>query len=215
VAEVAGRLDELGVRRGRPVVVLVGGAAGMGEGDVALVDEMLRVGVFPVLDACGAAVVDGGTDSGVMRVVGRARAAVGGRFPLVGVVAEGTVAEPGSAGVEPHHTHLLLVPGRSWGDESPWLVEVAAAIAGAGPSVTLVINGGAITYEDIGRSLNRERPILVVSGTGRAAHAVAAAAAGQRANPRAEWVAASPLTRIVDVTDLDAITEALGSALEW
>ena len=215
---VAAGLDTLGLRRGRPVVVLVGGAGGMADGGRTLVDELVRGAVFPLLNRLDAAVVDGGTDSGVMRVVGRARAASGSRFPLVGVVARGTVAAPGSAGVgaevlEPFHTHVLLVPGSDWGDESPWLVEVASAIADGASTVTLVVNGGAITYDDIGRSLGAGRPVVVVAGTGRAADDVAAASAGRTSTARAERVAASPLTSVVDIRDHDAVAAALESAL--
>jgi hypothetical protein len=211
-------LAELGLRRGRAVLVLVGGAGGMADDDRTLIERMLRRAVFPVVRRCDAAVVDGGTDSGVMRAVGRARAAYGAGFPLVGVVARGTVAAPGSAGedaeaLEPFHTHVLLVPGSDWGDESPWLVDVASAIADGEPTVTIVVNGGAITYDDIGRSLDAGRPVVVVAGTGRAADDVAAASAGRTSNSRAAQVAASPLTSVVDIRDHDAVTAALESAL--
>ena len=36
------------------------------------VSEVLRLAVLPMVDAAGGAVVDGGTDSGVMRAAGRA-----------------------------------------------------------------------------------------------------------------------------------------------
>ncbi|HEY0453718.1 hypothetical protein [Actinophytocola sp.] len=212
-AQLAGRVDELGLRRGRPVVVLVGGAGGMGKTDLGLVDGLLREAVFPLLDRLDAVVVDGGTDSGVMRVAGRALHAVGARFPLLGVVATGTVGADGDGELEPYHTHTLLVPGATWGDESPWLAGVASVIAGGEPSVTLVVNGGAITYDDIARSLDLGRPILVVAGTGRTADAVAEASAGRLADPRAAEVAASPLTTVVDIADRAAITAALETAL--
>lgn len=213
IGQLAGGVDALGLRRGRPVVVLVGGADGMSEDDRALADEMLRKAVFPLLDRLGAAVIDGGTDSGVMRVAGRARDAVAGRFPLVGVVPAGAAADI-DATLEPFHTHLLLVPGASWGDGAPWLAGVASVIAGEGRSVTLVVNGGAITYDDIAHSLGAGRPIVVVAGTGRTADAIAAASAGRRSDPRAESVAASPLTTVVDLADPGTVTAALQLALE-
>lgn len=215
---LAAGVDALGLRRGRPVVVLVGGAGGMAAGDRALVDDVVRRSVFPLLERFDAVVVDGGTDSGVMRVVGRARAAGGDRFPLVGVVARGTVAAPGSGGgdagvLEPFHTHVLLVPGSEWGDESPWLVDVASVLADGAPTVTLVVNGGAITYDDIDRSLDAGRPVVVLAGTGRAADAVAAASAGRTSDVRAERVAASPLTSVVDIRDHHAVAAVLRYAL--
>lgn len=219
-SELAATFDALDLRRGRPVLVLVGGAGGMDQEHLQLLSTLLRDSVLPLLDLLDAAVVDGGTDSGVMRVIGHARSAVGGRFPLVGVAAEGTVVLPDSgpslrdaAELEPHHTHIVLVPGDSWGDESPWLADVADAIADDHPSTTLVVNGGEITYDDIARSIARRRPVLVLAGTGRTADAVAAAAAGHGDDPRAAQIAASPLTRILAVNDLDALTDAIGAAL--
>lgn len=220
VTQLPAELDRLGLQRGRPVMVLVGGAGGMKDGDLRAMDKVLRAAIIPVLDQCDATVVDGGTDSGIMRVIGQVRSATGAAFPLVGVAAEGTVIVPGRAEasaadavpLQPHHTHVILVPGDSWGDESPWLADVAAAIAVDHPSVTLVVNGGAITFDDIDRSIANYRPVLVLAGTGRTADAVATVA-GRAADPRAERLAASPLTRVVDVGDPDAIANALLDAL--
>jgi hypothetical protein len=180
--------------------------------DRALVADMLRRSVFPLLERFDAVVVDGGTDSGVMRVVGRARAEGGDGFPLVGVVARGTVGDDLGA-LEPFHTHVLLVPGSEWGDESPWLVDAASVLAEGAPTVTLVVNGGEITYDDIRRSLDAGRPVVVLAGTGRAADAVAAASAGLASNTHAELVAASPLTSVVDIHDHEAVAAVLVSAL--
>jgi SLOG in TRPM, prokaryote len=139
LCELPTELDAIGLRRGHPVLVLVGGAGGISEDDLLLTDTVLRAVMLPVLEKRTAVVVDGGTDSGVMRVVGRARADTYANFPLVGVAAEGTVIAPdqlehppsGAAKLEPYHTHVILVPGTSWGDESPWLAHVADAIADA------------------------------------------------------------------------------------
>jgi len=220
-SELSAKFDAHGLHRGRPVLVLVGGAGGMNRNHLQLLGTVLRASVLPLLDTLNAAVVDGGTDSGIMRVIGNARSAVGGRFPLVGVAAEGTVVLPDrskpssrdAAELEPHHTHIVLVPGDAWGDESPWLAEVADVIADDQPSVTLVVNGGEITYDDVARSLTRGRPVLVLAGTGRTADAIAAAVASHSDEPRAAQIAASPLTRILPVNDLDALADAIGAAL--
>ena len=221
VAGLPKAVDRFGISRGRPVLALVGGAAGIADTRLELVDELVRSVVIPVVDGCRGAVVDGGTDAGIMRVIGRARSACGAGFPLVGVAAEGTIATPSgaqpaggdTAELEPHHTHVILVPGSVWGDESPWLAAVASAIAGEEPSATLVVNGGEITYADVDRSLAGGRPVLVLAGTGRTADAVAAAAAGEEADPRAVRIAASPLTRIVDIADPDSLKRTLQEVL--
>jgi hypothetical protein len=210
------RALDIGVRR--PVLVLVGGAGGMTPAHLAAMAKAIGH-VIPALDGWRAAVVDGGTDSGVMRVMGQAREAARARFPLVGVAAEGTIVLPGgpsaahAATLEPHHTQILLVPGDAWGDESPWLSRVAAAIAEGQPSLTLVVNGGLITYDDIDNSLQAGRPVIILAGTGRTADTIAAAAGGHAEDPRAVQIAASPSTHIVPLGDPSALYSVIESIL--
>jgi SLOG in TRPM, prokaryote len=216
--DVPTALKALDIAVRRPVLVLVGGAGGMSpEQMTALTGAISQV--IPALGDWRAAVVDGGTDAGVMRVIGQARATAGASFPLVGVAAEGTVILPGrrpaphAAPLDSHHTQVILVPGNAWGDESPWLSLVAAAIAAGQPSLTLVVNGGEITYDDIEHSLQEGRPVIVLAGTGRTADSIAAAASGQDEDPRAVRAAASPGTRIVPLGDPAALRSAIGSVL--
>ncbi len=217
-ADLAAALRSLGIGAGRPVLVCVGGAGGMTAEHLAVMAKALER-IVPALDGWGAAVVDGGTDSGVMKVTGQARDAAGASFPLVGVAAAGTVVVPGTvtapdaAVLEPHHSHVILVPGDTWGDESPWLSRVATAIADGQPALTLVVNGGEITYDDIGHSLQAGRPVIILAGTGRTADAIAAAASGDSDDPRAARVAASPGVQIVPRTDPDAIYAAIEAVL--
>lgn len=217
-ADLSATLKALDIAVPRPVLVLVGGAGGMTPGHLAgMAQAMGRI--TPALDRWGAAVVDGGTDSGVMRVMGQARDSAGASFPLVGVAAEGTVIVPGAhpapdaAALEPHHTQVILVPGDAWGDESPWLSRVATAIADGQPSLTLVVNGGQITYDDIEHSLRAGRPVIILAGTGRTADAIAAAAHGRAEDPKAARVAASPGTRIASLGDPESLYAAIGSVL--
>jgi SLOG in TRPM, prokaryote len=216
--ELPAALRALNVEAHRPVLVSVGGAGGMTPDHLAVTAKALEF-VVPALEEWQAAVVDGGTDSGVMKVTGRLRESAGAHFPLVGVAAEGTVILPGTsarsdaAALEPHHTHVILVPGQAWGDESPWLSRVATAIADGQPSLTLVINGGQITYDDIDHSLRANRPVIILDGTGRTADAIAAAARGDRGDPKAAKVAASPGIRIVSCGDPHAVRFAIESIL--
>jgi hypothetical protein len=222
VEELPTALEGAGLAPERAVVVLVGGADGMGEQELHAVGDLLRDTLVPVVERHAAVVVDGGTDSGVMRLIGRARSAAGARFPLVGVAAAGTVAIPGDSGqtssdaapLEPHHTLFVLVPGREWGDEAPWISDIASVVAGSRPSVTVLINGGQIAYSDAAGSLDRGRPLVVLAGTGRTADAIAEALAGQTGDPRAVAIAASPLTSVVDVTTPMAVRTTLETALD-
>jgi len=169
---------------------------------------LFEEGLAPLADALGACVIDGGTDAGVMALIGQARAKLGASFPLIGVTATGTVKPDDSAegratasSLEPNHSHLVLVPGARWGDESQWLADVASWVADDAPSVTVVINGGEVTFGDADLSVSAGRPVLVVSGSGRAADEMAAALQEQSCDNRAAKLAASGMVEAVDLAD--------------
>ena len=109
--EIAAALDSAGLRLDRAVIVLVGGAGIMGEKEFETVAQVLRDEVVPVAERRDAVVIDGGTDSGVMQLIGRARSTLGGRFPArrrrgrrYGPPPGGrdAVARRGQTGAEPH-----------------------------------------------------------------------------------------------------------------
>ncbi len=217
-AGIPGVLASLGLDGERPVLVSVGGAAGLDEEHVNALAELLENHVVPALAGCGALVVDGGTDSGVMRVMGAAAAGTG--VFLLGVAATGTVEVPGrpaanpdAAALDPGHRAVLLVPGTQWGEESPWIAAVAVSAAGSRPRVTLVVNGGGITYTDAQHSVEAGRPLMVVAGTGRAADEIAAAVHEKHADPRAAALAASGLVQVLDLHAGPVAGEALARLL--
>jgi len=204
--ELPSRLAELHLGGARPVIVLVGGADGLDEAQLARLRPLFEEGLAPLADALGACVIDGGTDTGVMGLIGQARAKLGATFPLIGVSARGTVAEAGGTAspddapsLEPNHSHVVLVPGSRWGEESPWLADIASQLAGEAPSATVVINGGEVTFDDAARSVEAGRPVLVVAGSGRAADTMAAALQENSQDKRAAELAASGLVQVVDL----------------
>jgi hypothetical protein len=219
--ELTSRLTELDLRAPRPVLVLVGGADGLTDAQLARLRPVFEEGLAPLADALGACVIDGGTDAGVMALIGQARAKLGASFPLIGVTASGTVKPDDSAdgravtaSLEPNHTHVVLVPGARWGDESQWLADVASSVAGDAPSVTVVVNGGEVTVDDAERSVTAGRPVLVVAGSGRAADELAAALQEPRQDQRAAKLAGSGLVEVVDLADgPQAIARAVAAVL--
>jgi hypothetical protein len=176
---LAAAVDSLDLPRGRAVLVVVGGADGVESAELQVIDDVLRRVAVPAVRSVGAAVVDGGTDSGVMRSLGLAVAAADHPAPLVGVTVAALVRSPGVPGqgtaLEAHHTHVLLVDGEDWGDESAALAEVAALLADGAPTATLLVNGGEISRSDVQHSLRLGRPVVAVARTGRLADELAAA----------------------------------------
>ena len=209
-ARIEGR-DDLGAAVGllgvsrAPVLVLVGGAAHVSEAHAELVREALAYAIVPVVERLGAAVVDGGTRAGVMKLAGDMRAARGTDFPLVGVVPAALVPQ---VELDERHTHFVFVPGNAWGDESELLAALATTVADGLPSVTVLANGGAIAWDDAGFSIAESRRVVVLNGSGRTADEIAAAE-----TTRARAVQESGLVTIVRVTDTPAITTALARAL--
>jgi hypothetical protein len=140
---------------------------------------------------------------------------------LIGVAAIDTVSLPGApsggdtAPLEPGHSGFVLVPGDKWGAESPWLAEIATRIAGERPSVTLVINGGMITYDDE-HSLAHNRGVVVLAGSGCTADAIGDAAAGREdvTNHRARTIIESPLVRVINVHDGADVADVAASLHE-
>ena len=196
-------LAELGLTGSMPTLVSVGAAAGLsGEDSDRL--EPLFAELTALAERWSAVVVDGGTDRGVMRLFGRARTRSHG-FPLLGVAVTELVAPLGSelddgrCLLEPNHTHALLVPGEAWGDEVPWLARVATILADGAPSVTVLVNGGEITYADAEASIAEGRSVLVAAGSGGTADVVAAAARGAPTLERAQALADCELVRAVDL----------------
>jgi hypothetical protein len=65
------------------------------------------------------------------------------------------------------------VPGSQFGDESPWIVDAATLFSQGQRSVTILINGGEISRKDIELSLEKGRPVIALSRSGRLADELA------------------------------------------
>jgi SLOG in TRPM, prokaryote len=199
-ADLPTALTALGLGGPRPAVVLVGGADGLDRAEQDRLYPLVARGIAPVAEDHGAVVIDGGTDAGIMRLIGQVRDDLRARFPLIGVAAAGTVVLPGAeperpdaAPLEPRHTHFVLVPGNDWGAEAPWISRVATALADGMPTATVLINGGEIAFADVAESLDQARPVIAVPGTGRTADRLALAVRGGAADEGVMGLVASGL----------------------
>ncbi len=65
------------------------------------------------------------------------------------------------------------MPGKQFGDESPWIVDAATILSKGHRSVTILINGGEVSRKDIELSLEKSRPVIALSRTGRLADELA------------------------------------------
>jgi hypothetical protein len=219
-SELPAALAALGLQAPRPVLVLVGGAGGLDRADLDRLRPLFGAGLIPAVTRLGAAAIDGGTWSGVMRLLGEAYSGAGADFPLIGVAAAGTVRLPDgqpprddAAPLDPNHSHFVLVPGDEWGAEAGWIAQVATNLVDDEPSVTVVVNGGEIAYSDVEHSLDAGRPVLTVAGSGRCADQLAAAVDGGPADERAVALVKSGLVQAVPADDPARLASVLASVL--
>lgn len=204
-SDLISSLKRLGLVFPCPTLVSIGGASGIEPAALEQLRSLFEQVLAPLAEELGLAVIDGGTDAGVMQLMGQARQKIAGSFPLVGVAATGTVSLPGlktpkdSAPLEANHTHFVLVPGAFWGDEAPWIARVASELSPNFPSLTVLVNGGKIAWQDVTNSIREGRPVLVIAGSGRTADELAAAVNGDRSNERANTLVDSGLLQSVDL----------------
>jgi hypothetical protein len=210
-SSLAQAISELQLNADYPVIVLIGGD--IDEQQAAVTRRAIQ-NISKIAEDMNAVVVCGGTNMGIMAEIGQIRWQSGYRFPLVGVTLEELVTWPGGPRsikflwwgkqrwqLAPYYSHFILVPGSQFGDESPWIVDAATLLSKGNRSVTILINGGEVSRKDIELSLDNNRPVIVISRTGRLADELA----GQSSRDK--------LISIVPGNDEQKITEALQAAL--
>jgi len=210
----------LQVTGSRPVIVLVGGAGELRHYHVARLHTLFLKAIVAVAEELGAIVIDGGTDTGVMQMMGRAYHKAKASFPLIGVLPIAMAILPTrlpesaeAAPLEPNHTHFVLTPGQQWGDESAWMADLANVLASGKPSVTVLINGGAVTWKDAAESLRVGRPIVAIAGTGRAADAIAHTLTGATNDTQATQLIASGLVEAIELEQIQTLRTRLQDLL--
>lgn len=177
----------LGLRPPAALLMLSGGAGAMSADDYIRVTRLIADGVARAAARARAVVIDGGTQSGVMQMMGEALAAAGRTAPHIGVAPRGKVAYPGGPAsdddrypLEPNHSHFALVEGDLFGDETEVMYRLAAALSAQACSVAVLVNGGPIAAQEVLWNVRQRREVVVLEGSGRLADDLAA---GLRRNP--------------------------------
>jgi hypothetical protein len=171
----------------RALIVITGGAGGMSADEISRARPLFLEGLARVAAAESIAILDGGTNSGVMALAGEGAQQHGLSAPLIGVCPRACVGWPGHwnpwarAQLEPNHSHFALTPGRRFGDESALIYEMAQALGERMPTLALLVNGGEIALDEALRNATQGREMIVLEGSGRAADAIAAAYRSRRA----------------------------------
>lgn len=163
---------------GHPVLVVIGSAGEITQLETEQLGALIREVVVPIAHEYGVTIVDGGTDAGVMRLLGEAHAELrGSRCKLVGVAPLGKIKPsnaPDAVDAERHHGWLVLAPGSEWSSELTLLSDLSERLAGDSRPIALVLGGGKGTRREFELAVRRRWPILLVNGTGRLADELAA-----------------------------------------
>jgi hypothetical protein len=172
------------------VIVVCGGAEGLGDPGRSTARRIIASAVVDAAQETGAAVVDGGTASGVMELVGEECGDQSGSV-LVGVAPAGRVSlpgeeEPGRVPLERHHTHFVLHDSDAWGNETELLIELSAELAAGAHVIMVLAGGGAGAQAEVQAAAARGWPVFVIEGTGGMADEIAARCRSPRRRARAD-----------------------------
>ena len=164
------------------VIMLMGGAGFMDKADDARLAALFTQGVALFAATHNALVIDGGTQFGVMELMGLGIAAQSHKSPLLGVAPARLVSYPGQSDnvqqkervlLDSNHSHFVLVDTDEWGGETATMYELAQLFSQHCPSLALLVNGGAIALQEVLYNVRQRRPIIVLQGSGRAADTIA------------------------------------------
>jgi hypothetical protein len=204
-------IKTFGLHTPRPTIFITGGASGMTPEDIALTEEIVSVGISAFAEENNITVIDGGTEAGVMKMIGDSRSSHGYNFPLIGVCPISKVSYPGyknpneEATLEDGHSHFVLIDAENWGDESLMIAKLTRAIAHGMPMIGILINGGKIAEKDVYLATaqgENKIPILVLDGSGRTATNIATAfKTGQAANSIIKAIIAGGDIRLTAIGD--------------
>jgi hypothetical protein len=221
-ADLAGLAEALALPPMQGTIAVVGGAKGFDapEFDGARRDvDRLLAELADFAAEKKLAVIDGGTPYGVMRLLGQARVARGGGFPLVGVAPLGRVTwadrpkgEGGETPLEANHSAFVLVKADKWGDEAETLAAVAHALGDGQPTLEILVNGGEVSRHDTWAYLRRGGALITLQGSGRFADELALAL--KQGHSGDETVQATLDTGRVHAFALDSVAGAFAARLE-
>lgn len=167
-------LKSLGISQPHALIMLFGGAKGLDDSRQARLTDLFTDAIAPAAAESGALVIDGGTQSGVMAMMGEAFARDGRGSQLLGIAPAGKVTYPGApsdasivngAPLEPNHSHFVLVESDEWGGETGTMFKLAEALNVA--VATMLVNGGEVAGSEALQSVRNGWPLLVVEGSGR------------------------------------------------
>lgn len=188
-AAAAAILQALEVKKPGAVLLISGGADTLDEAAAPRLEQLFSRGIARAALQAEAAIIDGGTHSGVMRLMGEGVADRGRGTVLLGVAPKGKVTYPGGseassiedgAPLDSNHSHFVLVESDAWGSEVETMFALAEALAqkeedATVPTFMLLVGGGEGARDEALRCVRYGWPLLVLEDSGGTADEIATA----------------------------------------
>jgi hypothetical protein len=178
-------VELLGMETPQPTIFMLVGAMDMQSKEMTMTRAIIEDGLAKFADERQIAIVDGGTASGVMQLMGEARRNHHYQFPLIGVAPANQVKYPGHDNptgyeLDDGHSHFVLTHEGDFGDETDMIIDLSEALTEEGkkPLLGMIVNGGDIVRQEVYRLATEpdgDLVLLVLEGSGRFADELAAA----------------------------------------
>ena len=191
----------LDIKPYKAMMLVLGGAASIDEKLIPRLAQLFGRGIARAAAEANAIIIDGGTQAGVIAMMGEGVAGRGYKSMLVGVAPASKVTYPGDSAtgvqLEPNHSHFVLVEGNEWGTETAIIFNLASVLTGKtkgaaiverkpgkpnsekvaskAPGLAVLAGGGPISKDEALRSVRYNLPLIVVEGSGGLADEIAAA----------------------------------------
>jgi hypothetical protein len=182
------------------VILLVGGAESLDEKLLPQLAPLFGRGIARAAREANAVILDSGTRSGVMALMGEGVASYGYQSPLIGVAPKNKISYSDNPAngtpLDPNHTHFVLTEGAEWGSETPVLLNLVRVLTnrqqaaevlegkakkngaralGPVPAVAILAGGGANARGEVLRATRLNLPLIVIEGSGGLADEIAGA----------------------------------------
>ncbi len=182
-------LQKLGIAAPKTVILIAGGAGSMSKKDLLRLAPFFSQGIAHAVRGLQPVILDGGTQAGVMKLMGAAAADQDKPLPVIGVCPLKKVTFPGStvepsakdsAPLDPNHSHFVLVDTENWGGETAMMYNLADTLrqgrlaenseqpAQKLPVVTILAGGqvGGIAMNEVLAAVRKGWPVVVLEGSG-------------------------------------------------
>lgn len=175
-------VQKLNLPQLKALIMIAGGASNLDTRTSLELSPLFRDGIASVAASLDALIIDGGTQAGVMELMGLGVAQQHHKATLLGVAPAGSITYPGKptsktrnkkVPLDPNHSHFVLVESDVWGGETETMYALAHVLCQGRPSVAMLIDGGAISKSEVLHNVRQKRPTIIIEGSGRFADEIA------------------------------------------